>query len=534
VKQETSQPAGQAPTGSATLVSYRFLLFWAGLCWVGLLWTQLPLFFTHISVNYGDSYILDGAQHFHDTGELYPLADPQERLPALYSPLLYWLIAETQAWFPGNPYIGPRILELLWFLAAVASVGLLTRRLIPMRRAWWWGAFLAAAFSTKALAWWVLQLRAEFPGIALSLLALYALTSPGTKGPLWAGIAAGLALQFKVTFVAAPAAGCLWLALGRRWRDLAVFATGFGVCSAGVYLWIAPFEPGMFPSLLLLGKMIPHVAGTLHFLGRVAREPMFVLAAITLLLGFRRFALEWRRWQLLILYLGVTAALATYTSVQFGGNINYFYELLMGATPLAVIGLFRLKLGHHFRHVVLLAGISVLTLYVAPVEMFWLWWGRNAVEWVRAGNEAAKRLEQELRGLRVFSSVPDVSLVAPGRVVMEPLLLNYMVMVRGASIEGLESRLRERDFDVVFTGTSDFYWRGVPVLHQALLRQIEERYRPYCLLERPVVTLAHLPSEPGPNTEEVKRRLARLGCEPQVCEPGTKCPGLSVRVEQMQ
>ena len=46
----------------------------------------------------------------------------------------------------------------------------------------------------------------------------------------WAGLLAGAAFQFKITFVAALAAGGLWLLVLRRLRDLALF-TAAGVSS---------------------------------------------------------------------------------------------------------------------------------------------------------------------------------------------------------------------------------------------------------------------------------------------------------------
>lgn len=92
---------------------------------LALLTNQLPLLWLHESVGYDDSYILDSIEKFRSTGILYPTWGPGHWVPTLYSPLVYWTQAIALAAIPAiNPYIGPRILEFLWFLTALATAEL--------------------------------------------------------------------------------------------------------------------------------------------------------------------------------------------------------------------------------------------------------------------------------------------------------------------------------------------------------------------------------------------------------------------------
>jgi hypothetical protein len=72
---------------------------------------------------------------------------------------------------------------------------------------------------------WLLQLRAEFLGITFSLLAMRLLMSDRRWTIGAAGLCAGMALQFKITFVAAAATGTLWLTWQQRWGSLLRFVT---------------------------------------------------------------------------------------------------------------------------------------------------------------------------------------------------------------------------------------------------------------------------------------------------------------------
>ena len=157
--------------------AYWVILLWGGILCLRLVAAQLPLLFLHESVGYPDSYIMLGVESLKHTGVLYPPLGPQHLVPTVYSPFLYWMLAAAWALVPvQNVYIGPRLLEFVWFLLCLTASALLTRRLVPGRKVFFLGLLLAASFST--MTFWVLQLRSDFPGICCSLLALYFLMSP--------------------------------------------------------------------------------------------------------------------------------------------------------------------------------------------------------------------------------------------------------------------------------------------------------------------------------------------------------------------
>ena len=155
-------------------------------------------------------------------------------LPAQYSPLIYVLLS-----LPGrmvaldNPFVGPRALVGAAFVGCVALAFSITRRLMPVPAAGGWALALMASISTM---WqWPLQIRADFPAVCCSLAAIRLLLSRSPGAVVWAGMAAGLAAQFKVTFVAAGVAGMVWLAAGRDWRRFWVFTLAGAATSVGLY-----------------------------------------------------------------------------------------------------------------------------------------------------------------------------------------------------------------------------------------------------------------------------------------------------------
>jgi hypothetical protein len=91
--------------------------------------------------------------------------------------------------------------------------------------------------STVRGIWLVLLIRSDFLGIGFSLLAVRLLMSRRRWMPLLAGISAGLATQFKLTFIAATAAGALWLSFRREWRVLSFFLAELAVIRHGDASW---------------------------------------------------------------------------------------------------------------------------------------------------------------------------------------------------------------------------------------------------------------------------------------------------------
>ena len=424
----------------------------------------------------------------------------------------------------SNPYIGPRLLELVWFFACLLGAALLARTLVPAAKIFWLALLLAGSFSRMSN--WVMQLRGDFPGIACSLLAIYFLLSKHRFAIIWAGILAGFAIQFKITFAAAALAGGLWLLLYKRWSHLLVFAATTGICSVGLYALFAAREPEMFRNILMLGKVLPHLPGVFVFIGQLLREPVFLLGAATLaaMLGT---LLTRRRpgWQLLAIYLVVSLAIAIPTSLQAGASINYFYESMFAATPFAALGAIRLRAGRIPGSDIFL-GLLLATIFVLPQAASAFRGARQAAGQVASRNREYEKLRGALAGASLLSSLPDVTMLGQPRIITDSILLNYRVLTTGADLSGLQQRIRDQQFDTIVTLPADYLWRGVPMLPRPLLHSVADAYRPYCLLGN---KLFHLPS--GRREEVLQERLKSIGCIETICHGDANCPGLGVQVD---
>src|ERR1700730_2386368 len=163
-------------------------------------------------------------------------------LPAQYSPLVYMLYSfpDRIGAFP-TPFVGPRLIAIAAFLLCVAVVISIVRTLVPARYAWLWGLLLAT--SIISMQDWCLRLRGDFLGIFFSLLALRLLLARHHYATLFAGLSAGFAIQFKITFLTALAAGFLWLLFRKRWRELAVFTAAGTLMLAGQYVLFSARAP---------------------------------------------------------------------------------------------------------------------------------------------------------------------------------------------------------------------------------------------------------------------------------------------------
>src|SRR5262245_56098664 len=325
---------------------------------------NIPLLLGQISdllllneVGYGDSYILYDVLNLQKTGVIYRDLSQEPYLPAQYSPLTYLMLS-----LPGrivaldNPFLGPRLVVLAAFLLCVVIVISTVQTLIPTRLAWIWGALLACTVTSM---WdWVLQIRGDFPGICFSLLAIRLLLSRSRWAVALAGVSAGLASQFKITFVAALGAGVLWLLMQRRWKDLAWFAVLGTMFSAGLYLLYSFREPRMLSQMLALSPGVLDVRGGLRLMYQALNEPVVLLSLLGLpTLNFS----TWRRRALVLIFAAMSFVVAELADLQAGGNINYFFEGLFALIPLAVLGVLRITALARQR---LTVGLFVAALFV--------------------------------------------------------------------------------------------------------------------------------------------------------------------------
>ena len=466
---------------------------------------QLPLL---DEIGYGDSYILYDVLQFQQTGRVYRDLSRPPYLAAQYSPLVYILFGLANMLIgPANAFVGPRLVVLAAFTACIVLAVSLTRTLVPQRLAWLWAVVLVA---TVLPIWdWVLQIRADFLGIACGLLATRLLLSEHRHAAVWAGLCAGLAVQFKITFVAAGVAGALWLAGRRQWRSLSVFCLTGAAASVGLYLLYAIREPGMFDQLFTLSPGVPEAAGAIRLVRRAALEPVFLLALIGLPAVMPRDA----RWWLIVAYAVVSGLIAAATSVQAGANINYYFEPFLIAIPVAVAGWFVL-----LRQAREAPGVAILLVFLAAQFIVLprarqVYGDLRTTPSVTDRNREFERLAGVLGRYRLFSTVPRVALLDPAPPLMEPYLLSYLTRMGRAPAPPILAPLHEQRVDAVITPTRRRSFRGIPLIEPEMGRAIAANYSPHCTVSG---LLVHTPRMPQPATASLVRELEAIGCEPVI------------------
>jgi hypothetical protein len=457
--------------------------------------------------SYGDSYVLYDVHHFDKTGVTYRDLSQPPYLPVQYSPLVYRLYALPSRLSSENIFLGPRLMALAAFSLCIAMVLSIVRALIPVRAAWWWG--LLMAISITSLENWPVQLRGDFPGIFFGLAAIRLLLVRSRYAVLAAGLSAGLATQFKFTYVAALVAGSLWLLFYKRWRKLAVFVVAGVVTSLGLYILFWVREPRMISQITAVAPGIRDIPGLVQLLSRVIREPVVLLALPALPLIVLR---PWPRWRLLLLFILVSSGAAGLTGLQAGGNINYFHEGLLALTPLAVLGAWRLTIWSRERLaiVVFLTGLILLHFWLVDAQRIVVARSKFVPWKVEAQNVLFRRIENALRGQHIFSTIPRMALLDPQPALMEPYLLSYMCRLGKVNPQQIVQRIRSGEFDLVITAQNDDSWRGVPKIGPDLGSAIVAAYTPHCTLADRIF---FLPRQ-RPQDAALLLKLRQAGCVP--------------------
>jgi hypothetical protein len=489
----------------------------------GCLFTAIEVLSGLFSLNdigYGDSYILYDVLHFQKSGVIYRDLSLPPYLPAQYSPLVYILYS-----IPGrivsvaNPFFGPRLMALVAFLLCVLMVVAIARALIKVRSPWLWAFVLAGSIGTMRP--WVLQLRGDFPAILFDLLAIRLLFGKSKRAVLLAGLCAGFATQFKITYVAALVAGSLWLLVRRQWKDFGGFAAAGILSSLGIYLLFWAREPSMLQQMMALSPGIADFRGLLGLIQESASQPVVLLAALAISPAALRAG---SRWGLLIVFTLTSLTLGTLADIQAGGNVNYFFEGLFATVPAAVLGLRRLTVWAGQR---VGAGVFVTVLFTC---YFLVPTARNLLSsitvsspgpaGVRSENQAFRRLEDALRGRHIFSTIPRAALLDADPALVEPYLLSYMQRLGKFDPAPILRRIRAGEFDVVITSSKPASWRGISHIAPELRQAIAASYRAHCVYSRYLFHFAEHRHDNG----ALERALTGIGCIPVECNPPSVCP----------
>ena len=463
---------------------------------------------------YGDSYVFHTVQQYLKTGRIYPdLHSRYDELPSLYSPLLYIMFSvplRVRAW--ESSYVGPRLMVLASFLACLALVASISRKLLGCRAAAPVSILLACSFGV--FQGWPSQLRGDFPSICFALLAIRLLLEDCPWSYALAGAAAGFALQFKLTYVAAATVGFLWLSCQRKWKSLFAFSVMGALTSLGVYAFMLFREPHMIEHILALRSAVPNYSGVGRFLYHLGMEPVLLLGVTMIpVLVFRR----WFQWSPLVLYLLISFAANAILSIQAGANVNYFFESLFAITPFAAAGVFWLReriSGPSSAFVALL--IWAFAINPAILSMVaTMGTARHAA----AQNRYMENLRVEFASQNVFSTVGWASHLTQNVAISEPFLLSYLERIGKWDSAPWVGRIRQQSFDLIVAGLPAAFYRGIPHMSPKIRAAIEEAYEPFCAC--PDILLFHRRGE-NPDSARLAR-FAAIGCHAVACPNATEC-----------
>jgi hypothetical protein len=494
---------GMAPAGLAI-----FLL--AGIA--ASAFVQRAGFNSLTEVGFGDSYILYDVMNFEKTGIIYRDLSGPPYLPAQYSPSLYMTYSLSRFSPFANIFLGPRLIAFATFLLCAGMAVSIVRKLIPLRLAWLWGVLIVVSIRSTDV--WVLQLRGDFLGIFFGLAAIRLLMSRHRNVALAAGLCAGMAVQVKLTLLAAAAAGFLWLLMRRRWKDAGLFTLGATTTTVGLFFLYWLREPGMIHQMTALIPGIKDVGGDVDHLTVALLEPVTLLALVA---GVPLVAShiwppssQWSNWTLLLMYAAAAAALGFLTDLHVGGNINYFFEFLYALTPFAVLGAFRLFCWSNRRPWTAFSVVSVLVIYflLFNVKFMSALWAEDNPGTVRDNNRQFSNLEGALRAHHIFSIDPRVALIDPHPALMEPFLFTYSQRMGRFDAAPLVKRIIAVEFDAVVSSLRVKVYRGVRYDGAELENAISTAYQPYCTALGDVIQLPRS----RPANAEFQDELRAAGC----------------------
>jgi hypothetical protein len=455
---------------------------------------------------HGDSYVLYDVLHFQRTGEIYREPAQPPFLPAQYSPLLYIVFAAAYASIDVvNPFVGPRLVVLCAFAICVVAASSITHVISGRRFDW----ALAILIASSVAAMWtsLLQMRADFLGIACSLVSIRLLMSRRPSMVYGAGLCAGLALQFKITVVAATAAGMFWLAWRRDWVALWKFCATAAMSSLGLYVLFWLREPRMLSQILAFVPPVRDVSGAVNLLLFASIEAVALLA----MAGVRSIATRDKpAGRLMLVFVAISLPVAFVTSFHAGANINYYFEALFALVPVAVMGVHELTLpSRTLGALALLAVVAVRLLFNVEIIGTRVA-GTKSVE---SRNADFRQVEDVIRRYHVFSTVPRIALSDPAPLLLEPYLLSYLVRTNRINQAPILKPVEDVTFDGILTHARSQTFRGIPLINPQLHAAIADSYEPHCEWNS---WLLHLPKRHHTRAEALARDMAAIGCRPHV------------------
>jgi hypothetical protein len=467
-----------------------------------------------LELGYGDSYILYDVLSFEKSGFIYHSSSSAPYLPALYSPFTYLMYSVSRYFSFANPFLAPRIIALATFVSCVAIALSLTKELIPVRLGWI--AALLLILTSQSMYPWILQVRCDFAGICFALAAIRLLLSRRRLMPLLAGLCAGMAVQVKLTLIAAAVSGLLWLLMRRRWKDAGLFTLGAGITTIGLFFAYWLREPAMIRNMTALMPGIRHLPGDVMLMASALNEPICLLAlpAVAFIVTHTwPLTRQWTRWTLVLLYASASFAVAFLADLQAGGNINYYFEGLFALSPFAVLGCLQLYTwsGRRPPLAAFLAGVLLVHVATPAIVDLYKRADQFSSATIARNNHQFELLEIALRNRSILSLDPRVALIDPRPVLTEAYLLTYLRTSRRFDLAPLNEAISDRSFDVFVSPIVPITWRGVRSFDAPEIeRSVDRRYTPYCTILGDVIQLPRA----GPADAELLDKLLTAGCVP--------------------
>lgn len=464
-------------------------------------------------VGYADSAILLRIGEVVGSGKIYP--DSLDRPPyfvTTYGPLTYALLAVPYRFAQGvgiAPYLFVRLSIVGSLCLCVLLVYLISRRLYRSRPI----ARLCALFAVSALplASWTTQVRGDFLALALSLASLWwLLRANGRPRAIGAAICAGMALLVKQTFLAMPVAVVIWLVYRRRYQEAVLWATSVTLTVVGGYAIAWWREPLMLSHLAALRHPILEYREALDILGLAVSQPTAPFAAIGGLLVLWKLTPE---RLLLFIYWIVAWFVASFTLLQAGGSVNYFWEPFMVSAVLAGPGLCELQRKANRAPMLLTAMLFVLLLLAfAPKLRKELGYLRTS--YAKASDYRARKGKWDsfvatVSGRRLLSTFPDVTVLSASPEIPDPFAI-AMLEFRGRWNSGpVVNQIDAGIYDLIVIAPGEAFasdnYRGVRYW-SGLWRAVKRNYELACVFEDMEIWL------PKHTAGQILPRLSLIGC----------------------
>jgi hypothetical protein len=209
-------------------------------------------------------------------------------------------------------------------------------------------------------------------------------------------------------------------------------------------------------------------------------------------------------------------------AAESGGNLNYFYEFLFSATPLAVLSVFHLKASTRSWKAasVFLAGLIGFYVVLPIVKDLRSLRENLSPSYIHTANQQTSLIREAFLGRHIFSTVPYIALLDPQPTLIEPVLFAYLQRVGKTDPIPVMKSLEREEFAAVVTDSHPWSYRGIDKISPALRSAIITAYAPHCEFEG---LLVHLPRETK-HSDDLRKKLDSVGCRRVLCENGGRCP----------